>query len=622
MPEYLNYHNYDIYLVGPDGAKIRIKGGRVITLPQFFDRYVRNGYIKHYTPLASPPPSQPGFKIVAKLPIASRAAIVQKARSQIHKTPQQTLSPIIRNNNNKIVGKIQRAGATESLHKSLGTNFFPISDHIGVGILSFNRLNSLCRLVNSIINFSDLKRLTVFISDDCSTSKELLSYLQKLDKTNNFTIIYNRENIGVAGNANRLIRCLSRFPHKILLNDDVEILRDGWSQFYFDTMAKTGFHHFCHYQPGVYGAPDGVKVSFNKVDLIRVGERPHGAIMAFDQKAFNTVGYFDEIFGPYGVEHVDWSARVSASSIQPPGFFDVSGSLDYFKIYCEKSVVPERIGNLHAAKAIYKSLPTNRIKITASKRSVVPRISCVIPFKDLVRHNVIQTIVDNIRAQRFPDIEIILSEQDIKSRFTESDLECTTHVLLSTANQPFNKSIAFNAGVALATSDKLLLHDADILVPAHYMKTIYSALESVESTHMGNRVLYADKRSSDLVAKTKVVNDDIQCDKIVTYFEGGSIGCRYDTYWRVGGFVEAFVGYGVEDCDFYYRLSKASKWYDNRIFDFLHLWHNRTPGWNELHANNKAIGIKLLALGLEERINRQHRYFSKTKYAKFIQKLK
>jgi glycosyltransferase involved in cell wall biosynthesis len=169
----------------------------------------------------------------------------------------------------------------------------------------------------------------------------------------------------------------------------------------------------------------------------------------------------------------------------------------------------------------------------------------------------------------------------------------------------FNKSQAFNVGVSKAITDKLILHDADMLVQGDYTQNIATALDEYEACHMGKMVLYADKSSTDKICTTGIVDENVQCDRIVGYFEGGSLACTKRAYWKVGAFCEDFWGYGVEDCDFYARLATASKWLENRKFDFLHLWHGRAQHWNDHHNENIAKGKKLEKLSIAERIRTQ-----------------
>lgn len=648
MPNYVNSNNYDLHLVGPDGKKITIRRGSTIQLPQFFDRYVKRGFLKHLrTPqrqtivaeTARPKKYRPSrslvlrtarkkLQTVAEQGAASGAAQAGVVSGRDRASPanaKATTRAIRRVNKSrtkirttKIVGRGFKQGATESLHKTLSATHYPISNGVAAGILSFNRPRSLRRLVNSIIGYTDLAKTTVFISDDGSTDVELHRYLGKLERTQNFVILRNETRLGIAGNTNRLLRCMARFPHKLLLNDDVEILERGWEHFYFKAMKSTGIHHFCFHQPGVYGATEGIPETVGKRSLIRVDVRPHGAIMALDEHIFAKIGFFDETFGYYGMEHVDWSSRVAAARLQPAGFWDVQGSNQYFKIHTDRSAVPDRVKHLRAARVVYDKVAGRATKVQPSSRSEVPAVSCVIPFKDIGRHASIMTAINNVRAQRYPVIEMILVEQDDQSHFGKEELCCMQHLVVRTPGKPFNKSKAFNAGVSQASHPKLLLHDADTLAPAHYLPLVADTLDHAESCHFGARVIYADKQSTDAINKHGRVDRTVSAEKTVTYFEGGSIACLTNTFWGVGGFVEGYWGYGCEDCDFYFRLSKGSRWHENRIVDFIHLWHVRTSGWVKYHQMNKEFERTLIDLSIKDRIKKQHKYFKGTPYAKCV----
>ena len=489
--------------------------------------------------------------------------------------------------------------------KSFTQRVYSISNSVGVGILTYNRPDSLRRLIDSITRYTDLCRTTVFVSDDGSTDSGQLAYLTELESRDDIVVIRNQSQLGIAGNSNRLMRCLSRFPRKILLNDDVEILDAGWDTFYFLTMNKIGFHHFCYRQPGVYGAEKGADVTIRNVKLSVVNDKPHGAVMAFDDAAFTKVGYFDEQFGQYGVEHVDWSTRLSNSGLQATGYFDVDKSDHYFRVHAEQSSVENRIEKFKHAKAVLSAMGARPTYVNASDATAVPRISCVIPFRDIYRKASILTVLDNIRAQRYPDIEIIMAEEDVLPKMSDAECLPAKHVFVAgLPGAAFNKSKAWNTGVAACTCDFLVLHDADTLVPSNYFKEVARELSEVESCHLCKLIFYIGANESNNINATGIV-DQPHYTHLVDYFEGGTIACRRKAYWRIGGFVEEFVGYGMEDCDFYHRLSKATLWHENRHFDLLHLHHSRIDGWGVFHQKNKDIGAKLSELSLADRITRQ-----------------
>jgi glycosyltransferase involved in cell wall biosynthesis len=365
-----------------------------------------------------------------------------------------------------IVGHTLSGNSTAYFKQAISEVHYPISNNIGVGILSYNRLPSLQRLIESIRNHTDLKRTTVFVSDE-STNQDVKTWL---NLQQDIIVVDNPSRLGVAGNSNRLLRCLSRFKHKIMLNDDVLVLKTGWEKFYADAMATTGMHHFCYRQNGVYGAraEDITTSNSNGLTLKTIKDKPQGSIMAFDQKAFDTVGYFDERFGLYGMEHVDWSRRLSQSNIQLAGFHDVAGSENYFAISKDESAVEQRGQHLSDARNLYTQIAQeqNRTYVASTDISRVPSISYVIPYRSMSgRNDSIATVVANIRAQRFPYIEIIVSEEDAKPIVNIDVIAPVKHVFTQSSSQ-FCKSAAFNLGVKNVKTDYVVLHDADILVPA------------------------------------------------------------------------------------------------------------------------------------------------------------
>jgi GT2 family glycosyltransferase len=596
MPEYMNPHPHDLYLVGPDGNTVHIRRGRRVRLPEFFDRYVNKsgvgskGYLVNISQDKQiiPPP----LKLKTSRQAVKPVRVVYKESKDVK--PQQ------------MVGRM-RSDIDRSASKAFTSDIYAISNGVGVGILTYNRPSSLRRLVDSIIKHTDTSHTTIFISDDGSTDPEQLSYLSELELRGDIVVLKNKEQLGIAGNSNRLLRCLSRFPKKILLNDDVEILNIGWENHYFIAMRRSNFHHFCYRQPGVYGATKGRNVAAGDVILSMVDDKPQGAVMAFDHIAFSRVGYFDEQFGQYGVEHVDWSTRLSNSQLQQPGFYDVDGSEAYFLVHSEPSAVKSRVEKLKYAKSILSAMETRPTYINVSGASVVPCISCVIPFRDIGRKDCIFTVLNNIRSQCFPDIEIIMTEEDVTSKI--DDLECLPAKHIFTAGRSgaaFNKSRAWNAGVAICEHEMLVLHDADTLVPRSYFKSVATELSEVESCHLCKNIYYINTADTNIINTSGSVNQP-RYDYMVDYFEGGTIACSREVYWKIGGFVEEYVGYGVEDNDFYARLSKTTIWHENRYYNLLHLHHDRTDGWIAFHQRNKDLGTQLSALSIQDRIDRQRK---------------
>ncbi len=505
------------------------------------------------------------------------------------------------------------------LRNNLEKSNFPISNGIGVGILSYNRANSLRRLINSIVNHTDLRGTTIFVSDDGSGDPATLPLLEQI--SHNVVVLKNPEQIGIAGNTNRLLRCLSRFKYGLILNDDVEVLRKGWEGFYFKHMQRSGLHHFLYREVGVYGAKKGDRADVNGVPLWKVMDKPHGAVMAFTNKMLKKVGFFDERFGLYGMEHVDWSQRAWELGLQQPGFYDVDKSDQFFKLHSDTCALAGRTQHLTEARKKFADRKPSYVK--PSDRTRVPELAFVVPFRNVDRADAIITVMNNIRAQRFPVVQIVATEHDSASKVDLSLFEPIDHYLLSCVpNQLFNKSKIFNLGVSKVTAPIVVLHDADMLVQGHYAQRVANTLKNCESCHLGGAVMYANKASSDLINTSGIVDNNIVCDRVVGYFEGGSLACKTPIFWRVGGLNEDYNGYGCEDCDFYARLSGGSKWVEDRVFDFLHLWHGRVDGWNQHHEKNKKLENELKRKTINTRIALQHRQLRAAGYAAQLDRLK
>ena len=248
------------------------------------------------------------------------------------------------------------------------------------------------------------------MSSDASANQAAVACVSRLSRHNDLVVLKNGARLGIAGNSNRLLRCLSRFNHLLLLNDDVEILSSGWDNFYSIAAAAAGLKHMVFQQPGLYGGKLGEPVNRNGCKLLATREKPQGAVLYLTRDCLNTIGYMDERYGLYGMEHIDWSMRAWELAGQPAGFYDIASSTTYFKTHSEASAVQERGELLRHSKQLLTGRTPARIEPSAA--TVVPSVTYVLPFRNTGRSGAIKTVVENIRSQRYPVIKIILAEQD------------------------------------------------------------------------------------------------------------------------------------------------------------------------------------------------------------------
>jgi len=613
--EYYNPNPYRIILVNEFGQRVVVQGYKRVVLDDSFK--VPPKTLKLIDKDIQPQLSK---RVVNKLSIINKDK--QKAKSIANKPVPHIVSkssarpaPSINTQKSKIKSKLallsrgsrqqtvgktiaNSAAASSNFRSFIAKNKVTVSNNIGIGILSYNRLSCIKKLLTSIRKHTNLDKVTVFVSDE-SSNPEVKKWLKD---QNDIVLIDNDKRLGIAGNSNRLLKCLSRFKYCFLLNDDVEIKSDKWLSFYIGAHKQTGIHHFCFRQYGLIGASQS-EGTISKVGSIRIqsiDKKPHGAALFFTNEAFEKVGYFDEGWGPYGMEHVDWSNRVGLSGLQNRGFFDIVGSNDHLSI--TNAPCSTTKGNFNKLKTEYDTIKNDRsrIWIDHSEDIILPSVSYVIPIRDIGRTDSVSTVINNIRAQKFPVIDIVLVEEDMKNRLSSKVLLPLRHIHANSPDMHFNKSRAFNVGVLKATYDKVILHDADILVQDGYTGNMFNLLNEYDAVHIGKDVMYLSKNYTDSVNNSGEVSASGDCINQVGYFEGGSLGCNKSTYYKVGGFNESFIGYGIEDCDFFHRLKLLSnQFYNIRSEVFYHLHHGRTPGWQQCHETNKALFKKFKAMPIE-----------------------
>ena len=632
MKLYINNHNDIQKLLDAQGKVVLVRPNQKILLPDFFDKYVTSGHLIH----ARAPTTGTRNTTSHTKNRQSNSLLERRNKTESNKINQENQPAIPATQNNR--QNLQRAEVqrpqvrsqrqnfvrqkkiptspkqTDSQNKFKGksipnpkdsyiyeqsdnlSGIINISNDIGVGILSYNRQHSLKRLVDSIIKYTNLSKTTIFISDDCSTEPETLKYLDKLSESNRFCIIINEKNLGIAGNSNRLIQCLQRFKYGIILNDDVEITSSGWEYFYPDAMVTSEFKHFIYREKNIYGATIGEPYNIKGVNLLKSDNQPQGAVLAYETSAVEKIGFFNEAYGQYGMEHVDWSMKFNDFGLHSTsGFFDVFGSSRYFKLHNEKSSVSDRSEKLQFARNIFKNRELK--KYNHSKDSKTDAISVVIPYRSQDRSASVITVIDSIKGQLFPTINIILSEHDHKSTINAASILPSIYLLINAElEEPFNKSKAFNGGVDIAKDDYLILHDADMLVPNYYASEVYKTLLFNSSCHLGKDVSYYDDNDTNIINREKRVFRPQNFDRYVSYFEGGSLACTKEYYSKIGGFYETYAGYGCEDCDFYSRLIAGGDFKNDRRISLYHLNHPRSDKWRKFHDLNVKLETTLKAM--------------------------
>ncbi|HET8797194.1 MAG TPA: galactosyltransferase-related protein [Thermoanaerobaculia bacterium] len=231
-----------------------------------------------------------------------------------------------------------------------------------------------------------------------------------------------------------------------------------------------------------------------------------------------------------------------------------------------------------ASRALLRRALRDRPIAFAADRATsdAPRVSYVIGHRGEDRLPLLLATLATIAAQRDAAIECIVVEQSARALLPPHLPSWVRHLHTPVASDdaPYNRSAALNAGAEAARGSLLVLHDNDLLLPADHARAIVALHDAGwEMIDAKRFVFYFDRHATEIVTSERRIPFERSSEKVSQNFlAGGSIAADREAYFAIGGFDEAFVGWGGEDNDFWERASTRRAW----AFGFLpivHLWH-------------------------------------------------
>lgn len=267
-----------------------------------------------------------------------------------------------------------------------------------------------------------------------------------------------------------------------------------------------------------------------------------------------------------------------------------------------------RVGSRLLARSImdwpHRLVAVQKQSMSASK----PKISIILPVGGSDRLALFECVLASLLGQSCQELEIIVVEHDrvpIYERVCPSGIKYIFRQ--RDDDEPFNKSMLMNLGVDHAEARYVLLHDADIVLPATYVESILEKLESGWEAVQPIRFLFClDQLGSDLFMQSGGNSIPEHVDSVLQNFPGGSTALRKKTYWALGGHDETFQGWGGEDLEFVERLSTA-RLFQGAYCPAIHLWHPPSPkkangDWNRTFLKNlRRTAVKERIRVLRER---------------------
>jgi hypothetical protein len=214
-------------------------------------------------------------------------------------------------------------------------------------------------------------------------------------------------------------------------------------------------------------------------------------------------------------------------------------------------------------------------------------VSFIIGHKGTERIPLLIATIASVAAQENAAIECVVVEQSQESVLDGLLPSWVRHVRTPppAPDMPYSRSWAFNVGARAAAGDWLVLHDNDVVVPRRYaVELLRLGAAGYEAARLQRFVFYLGREATEAVLTSRPFPTSHPPQQTVQNCEGHTVAVKRETYWRVGGHDEAFLGWGGEDNEFLDRL-RACRLHDYAYLPFVHLYHEPQAGKGSKHAN-------------------------------------
>lgn len=248
--------------------------------------------------------------------------------------------------------------------------------------------------------------------------------------------------------------------------------------------------------------------------------------------------------------------------------------------------------DLHAPKVLpslglrllRKSLsfhPVSRASAPVPSPDGVPAITFLIGHRGLARLPHLLATLESIAGQKDATVECVVVEQDVESRIANllPGWVRYVHTPPPSAEMPYCRSWAFNIGAQHATSAVLVLHDNDMIVPSDYSQKILQVVhQGYEVVNLKRFIFYlSEQHTAGIFSGSAGLTDHAPLAIVQNLEGGGSVAVVRESYDRIGGMDESFIGWGGEDNEFWERALTLKVWSFGSL-PVLHLWHAAQPG--------------------------------------------
>lgn len=209
-----------------------------------------------------------------------------------------------------------------------------------------------------------------------------------------------------------------------------------------------------------------------------------------------------------------------------------------------------------------------------------PDVSFVIGHRGHERVPQLLATLGTLAAQQGVGCECVVVEQSVKPEVRERLPAWVryVHTPLPVVDLPYCRSWALNVGARIATGRLVVFHDNDMLVPERYALELWQRHRAgFEVVNLKRFIFYLSQAHSQEIQAARRVTTSRAPEATVQNLEaGGSIAVDRDAFLALGGYDEAFVGWGGEDNEFYERAVTRKTW-PFAYLPIVHLWHAPQP---------------------------------------------
>ncbi len=217
-----------------------------------------------------------------------------------------------------------------------------------------------------------------------------------------------------------------------------------------------------------------------------------------------------------------------------------------------------------------------------------PEVSFIIGHRGRARLPQLRATLETVFAQTDCACECLVVEQDHRPAIDPQSLGGVRYVFdRCPGEMPYNRGRAFNVGAAQARGRIVVLHDNDLLVPHRYAaELVRLAYAGYHAVKIYRYIFYLDRPTTGRLLAARDLGKP-GLDRIAHNNVGGSVALRTDAYFAIGGYDEAFVGWGFEDEEMFDRCRTVSC-YAYGFLPLVHLDHDTQP------ADSQAPNLALL----------------------------